>query len=77
MSENSNKKEETGKMSLKTIIRQAMIYLFVIAVGGIFIFVLFRWDAIKHSIGTLFRILAPVITGIVIAYVLLPVVEFF
>ena len=58
------------------MVRQATVYLFVIAVSVIFIFILFKWKDIRSSFNGLLKILAPVIAGLVIAYILLPVVEF-
>lgn len=74
--EKKEKKETIVKFSFRGMVRQAMIYLFVIVVSVFLIFILFRWDAIGKAVHRLMRILAPVISGLVIAYVLLPVVEF-
>jgi predicted PurR-regulated permease PerM len=72
----TEKKENNEKLSIHSVIRQAMIYLFVIAVSVIFVFILFKWSDIHKWFNGLLRILAPVIAGLVIAYILLPVVEF-
>lgn len=70
------RKENMDKLSIHGMLRQAMVYLLVIAISIIFIFILFKWSSIHKSIKGLVKILAPVIAGLVIAYVLLPVVEF-
>ena len=70
------KKENIEKLSIRGMIRQATVYLFVIAISIIFIFVLFKWSEIHKAFGGLIRILAPVIAGLIIAYILLPVVDF-
>ena len=70
------RKENMDKLSIHGMLRQAMVYLLVIAISIIFIFILFKWSSIQKSIKGLVKILAPVIAGLVIAYVLLPVVEF-
>lgn len=74
--EKDEKKEVMNKFSFRGLVRQAVLYLFVIAVSVCLIFLLFKWDAIRKSFQGILRILAPVIAGLVIAYVLLPVVEF-
>ncbi|MCR1917578.1 AI-2E family transporter [Frisingicoccus caecimuris] len=70
------KKENVEKLSIRGMIRQATVYLFVLAVSIIFIFILFKWSEIHKAFGGLIKILAPVIAGLVIAYILLPVVDF-
>ncbi len=70
------KKENAQKLSIREMIRQATVYLFVIAVSIVFIFVLFKWSEIHKAAGGLIKILSPVIAGLIIAYILLPIVEF-
>lgn len=70
------KKENAQKLSIWEMIRQATVYLFVIAVSIVFIFVLFKWSEIHKAAGGLIKILSPVIAGLIIAYILLPIVEF-
>lgn len=70
------KKDGMEKLSFRGMVRQATVYLFVIALSIIFIFILFKWSELHKAFNGLLKILAPVIAGLVIAYVLLPVVEF-
>ena len=68
--------EKNGWELFRKGLRQAAVYIFVIFVTVLFIFILFKWTAIKNAFGVLMRILAPVIFGLVIAYILMPVVNF-
>ena len=68
--------EKSGWELFRKGLRQAAVYIFVIFVTVLFIFILFKWTAIKNAFGVLMRILAPVIFGLVIAYILMPVVNF-
>ena len=67
------KKENIEKLSIRGMIRQATVYLFVIAISIIFIFVLFKWSEIHKAFGGLIRILAPVIAGWIIPPFCFPV----
>ena len=66
------KKENVEKLSIRGMIRQATVYLFVIAVSIIFIFILFKWSEIHKAFGGLIKILAPVIAGLMLLLLLLP-----
>lgn len=68
--------EKNGWELFRKGLRQAAVYIFVIFVTVLFIFILFKWTAIKNAFGVLMGILAPVIFGLVIAYILMPVVNF-
>ena len=68
--------EKSGWELFRKGLRPAAVYIFVIFVTVLFIFILFKWTAIKNAFGVLMRILAPVIFGLVIAYILMPVVNF-
>ena len=43
------KKENVEKLSIRGMIRQATVYLFVLAVSIIFIFILFKWSEIHKA----------------------------
>ncbi len=49
----------------------------VIAASILVLFILWRFEVIASTIGTLFAALTPVLMGLVIAYLLLPVMRFF
>ena len=68
--------EKNGWELFRKGLRQAAVYIFVIFVTVLFIFILFKWTAIKNAFGVLMGILAPVIFGLVIAYILMPIVNF-
>lgn len=70
------KKDGIEKLSFRGMVRQATVYLFVIAVSIIFIFILFKWSELHRAFTSLIKILAPVIAGLIIAYILLPIAEF-
>lgn len=74
--QNNLNDEKSGWELFRKGLRQAAVYIFVIFVTVLFIFFLFKWTAIKNAFGVLMRILAPVIFGLVIAYILMPVVNF-
>ena len=68
--------EKSGWELFRKGLRQAAVYIFVIFVTVLFIFILFKWAAIKNGFGVLMKILAPVIFGLAIAYILMPVANF-
>ena len=56
----------------------AGIVAFAVIVASILLlFILWRFEVIASVIGTLFSALTPVLMGLVIAYLLLPVMRFF
>ncbi len=75
MSKESDEKYE--RISFRDMVRQAGIWIFIIFIGAVIVFFLYRMVAIGAAINRLLKILAPVIAGLGIAYVLLPIVTFF
>ena len=56
----------------------AGITAFIVIVASILVlFILWRFEVIASTVGTVFAALAPVLMGLVIAYLLLPVMRFF
>lgn len=76
MKEKNQRNENSGWDLFKNGIRQATVYIGVITFAVILIFVLFKWSAIRSAFGGFVGILAPVLAGLIIAYILLPVVGF-
>lgn len=72
---NQEKKDKQKKHSLN--LSQALTIMLVIGMALIAFFALYRLDSITKSIANILRILAPVIYGIGIAYILNPMVGFF
>lgn len=59
--------------------KQLSIMLSVIIIGVVlmlFYYVLFNWKAVNRGVGNIFSILTPIIIGCVIAYILIPVLNF-
>ncbi len=65
------------RAGLRKYLYQGIVSFLVIAASVIFFFLLFRMDAIQTFFGKIFSILQPIILGLVIAYILNPVVTFF
>lgn len=66
----------SDRFSLKHMLSQAGTWIFVIFVGVVIVFFFYRMAAVGEAINKLLKILAPVIAGLVIAYVLMPIVTF-
>ncbi len=65
------------RFTIRDMIRQAATWIFVIFIGVVFVFFFYRMGAIGSAIKKILGVLAPVITGLIISYVLLPIVTFF
>ncbi len=65
------------RAGLRKYLYQGIVSFLVIAASVIFFFLLFRMDAIHTFFSKVFSILQPIILGLIIAYVLSPVVTFF
>lgn len=64
-----------GPSKLRQHFSQGMTYLLVIAVCVVFYFALLRFEQISHSISTVIEVLKPILYGLVIAFLLNPVVK--
>ncbi|MFA9465738.1 MAG: AI-2E family transporter [Velocimicrobium sp.] len=69
--------ETSTRAGLRKYLFQGIVAFLVIAASVIFFFLLFRLNTIHHFFMRILNILQPIIWGLVIAYILNPVVNFF
>lgn len=73
----SNEKIKKKKKGIKYVdLPQAFTIMLVIGVGLLVFFALYRFDAIAEIVGKIVNILAPILYGLAIAYILNPIMVF-
>lgn len=75
----SDKNEKVKKRPYKTRfvnLPQAVTTMLIVGMGLVIFFALYRFESIAAVIGKIMNILAPIIYGLAIAYILNPIVEF-
>lgn len=73
----SDEKIKKNKKGIKYVdLPQAFTIMLVIGVGLLVFFALYRFDAIAEIVGKIVNILAPILYGLAIAYILNPIMVF-
>lgn len=76
MSENNEKLKKKPSKTRFVNLPQAFTTMLIVGMGLVVFFALYRFEAIAAVIGKIMNILAPVIYGLAIAYILNPIVKF-
>lgn len=74
---NPEETKTSTRAGLKKYLYQGIMCFLVIAAAMLLFFVLFRMTQIKSFIGNVMGILQPITTGLIIAYILNPIMNFF
>lgn len=73
---NSEKTKKNKKNSKFVNLPQAFTIMLIIGIGLLTFFALYRFNAIAEIVGKIFNILAPILYGVAIAYILNPIMVF-
>lgn len=72
----SDKMKKNKKNSKFVNLPQAFTIMLIIGIGLLTFFALYRFDAITEIVGKIFNILAPILYGVAIAYIVNPIMVF-